>query len=151
MEWLATNHDFNSFIILKPHILDSILKESKFSSQVCFAHAECEYQDFRSVNFLPPTLSLRCSSMHDYEVSYCKWQKLSERKKVSWFTGFHPNIGITFAVYASSVLKVLPLLKAFIGKTFMIHRKSTKTAKLFSHVAFVIYSMSQRYIIALNI
>ena len=40
------------------------------------------------------------------------------------------------------VLKVLPLIKAFIAETFAIHRKSMKTAKLFSRVAFVAYSMS---------
>ena len=54
-----------------------------------------------------------------------KQQKLSERK-VSWFTRFHPNVGKTFVAFALSVLKVLPLLKAFVGKTFAFHRKSTK-------------------------
>ena len=42
-------------------------------------------------------------------------------------------------VVALSVLKVLLLLKAFIGKTFVIHRNSTKTAKFFSCVALVAY------------
>ena len=37
-------------------------------------------------------------------------------------------------VFALSVLKVLPLLKAFTGNTFAIHRKFPKTVKLFSHV-----------------
>ena len=69
---------------------------------------------------------------------YRKLQKLSERK-VSQFTGFHPNVGKTFAVFAPSVLKVLPLLQAFVGKTFTIHQKLAKTVKLFSHVVFVIY------------
>ena len=41
-------------------------------------------------------------------------------------------------IFASSVLKVLLLLKAFVGKTFVIHRKSKKTAKLFPPVAFVV-------------
>ena len=47
----------------------------------------------------------------------------------------------TYAVFALSVLKVLPLLKAFVGKTFAIHRKSTKNAKLFSSVALVVYGI----------
>ena len=33
------------------------------------------------------------------------------------------------------------LLEAFVEKTFAIHRKSMKTTKLFSRVAFVIYGM----------
>ena len=36
---------------------------------------------------------------------------------------------------------ILPLLKAFVGITIAIHRKSTQTAKLFSHLAFVAYSI----------
>ena len=55
-------------------------------------------------------------------MQYFKRQKLSERK-FSWFTRFHPNVGKTFAVFASSVLKVLLLLKAFVGKTFVICEK----------------------------
>ena len=42
-------------------------------------------------------------------------------------------------VLASSVLKVLLLLKAFVGKTFVIH---AKIAKLFFCVAFVVCSIS---------
>ena len=42
-------------------------------------------------------------------------------------------------VFASSVLKVLPLLKALIAKSFAIHQKFAKTAKFFSCVAFVVY------------
>ena len=38
-------------------------------------------------------------------MKYRKRQKLSERK-VLRFTGFHPNVGKAFAVFASSVLKV---------------------------------------------
>ena len=51
---------------------------------------------------------------------YHKRQKLNKRRlrKVSLFTGFHPNVGKTFVDFASSALKVLPLLKAFVGKTF---------------------------------
>ena len=37
-----------------------------------------------------------------------------KREKVAWFTGFHPNAGKIFVAFASFVLKVLPLLKAFI-------------------------------------
>ena len=36
----------------------------------------------------------------------------------------HPTVRKTFAVIASSVLKVLLLLKAFVGKTFIIHCKT---------------------------
>ena len=46
---------------------------------------------------------------------------------------------VNFHGCALSVLKVLPLLKAFIGKTFELHRKSAKTTKLFSRVASVAY------------
>ena len=42
----------------------------------------------------------------------------------------------SFHGFVSSVLKVLPLLKAFVEKTFAIHRKATK---LFSREAFVGY------------
>ena len=35
---------------------------------------------------------------------YRKRQKLSERK-VSWFTGFHPNVGKTFVAFISTVWK----------------------------------------------
>ena len=41
----------------------------------------------------------------------------------------------------ASVLKVLPLLTAFVGKTFAAHQNSVKTAKLFSRVAFVVYGI----------
>ena len=47
-----------------------------------------------------------------------------------------------FYGFTSSVLKVLPLLKAFVEKTFVIHQKSAKTVKLFSHVASVIYGIT---------
>ena len=50
-------------------------------------------------------------------MKYHKRQKLSERK-VLWFTGFHSNVGKTFAGIALSVLKVLQ--KAIAQK---IHRK----------------------------
>jgi len=53
-------------------------------------------------------------------------------RKVSRFTVFHPNVGKTFMAFASSVLKALPLLKAFVGKTFVIHWKFVKTTKPFS-------------------
>ena len=61
-------------------------------------------------------------------------KKLSERK-ISQFTGFYPNVGkskLNFCDFPSSELKVLSLLKAFIGKTFMIHQKFVKTTKLLS-------------------
>ena len=78
-----------------------------------------------------------------YDIIYHKQQKLSKRKVLRhnlWFTGFHPNIGktLTFAVFASFVSKVLPLLKVFVGKTFAIHRTPVK---YFSCVAFVVHSM----------
>ena len=43
---------------------------------------------------------------HTYIVVHCKRQKLSERK-VSQFTGIHPNVGKTFVVFALSAWKVL--------------------------------------------
>ena len=69
---------------------------------------------------------------------YRKRQKLSERK-VSRLTGFLPNVGKTCAAFASFILKVPLLLKAFVGKPFAIHRKSAKTTKVFFSVALVIY------------
>ena len=51
---------------------------------------------------------------------YRKRQKLRERKVLLFTGGFHPNVGKTFAFFASSVLKVLPMLKAFVGKTFTV-------------------------------
>ena len=43
----------------------------------------------------------------DYQIP--EYDRLSERK-VSRFTGFHSNVGKTFAVFASSVSKVLPAI-----------------------------------------
>ena len=37
---------------------------------------------------------------------------------------------------------MLPLLKAIVGKTFVVNWKSAKTAKILSRVAFVVYSIS---------
>ena len=71
--------------------------------------------------------------------TYYECQKLSKRK-VSQLPGFHPNIQKTLVIFASSVLEILPLLKAFAGKTFAIHQKSAKITKIFSGVAFVVYS-----------
>ena len=52
----------------------------------------------------------------------------SQKVKVSWFTEFHGNQAFTYL--ASSVLKVerwrKPLLRRFIGKTFVFHQKSIK-------------------------
>ena len=47
----------------------------------------------------------------------------------------------TFTIFATSALKVLPLLKVFIEKTFI--KNPQKTTKLFSHVAFFGYGISQ--------
>ena len=66
---------------------------------------------------------------------YHEQQKLPDRK-VLQFTALHPNIGKTFAASALSVLKVLKKAiakKIFVGKTYVIHRKSAKTTKIFSH------------------
>ena len=46
-----------------------------------------------------------------------------------------------FRGFTSSVLKVLPLFKVFVGKTFAIHQKSVKTAKLFYRVALIVYGI----------
>ena len=62
---------------------------------------------------------------------YYKQQKLCMRK-VSRSTEFHSNVGIAFMIF---VLKVLSLLKALAGKTFAIHQKFVKIAKLFSRLA----------------
>ena len=66
---------------------------------------------------------LLCSYMH-----ICKHTVNNKScvRKVSWFTGFDPNVRRwyknAFMVFAASVLKVLkklnPLLKIFIRKTF---------------------------------
>ena len=47
--------------------------------------------------------------------------KAKQEKKVSWLTGFHPNVEKAFTIFASSVLKMLLLLKVFVEKTFAIH------------------------------
>ena len=70
--------------------------------------------------------------------TYRKRQKLS-KIKVSRFIGFHPNVLREDSCGLSNCSSVLPLLKALVGKTFAIHRKSIKTVKLFSRVAFVAY------------
>ena len=44
-----------------------------------------------------------------------------------------------FVVFASSILKVLPLLKTFIGKTFTIHQKPAKPMKFLSCIGFITY------------
>ena len=51
---------------------------------------------------------------------YRERQKLNERK-VSRCTESHLNAEKSFAVFASFVLKMLPLLKAHIRKTFTIY------------------------------
>ena len=63
------------------------------------------------------------------KIMYRKRQKLSERKSLR-FTEFYPNLGKTFVIFALSVLKVLPLLKGSVRKTFAIHKKSSKPVKL---------------------
>ena len=45
-------------------------------------------------------------------------------------------------VFSLSVWKGLPLVKVIVEKTFAIHRKSAKTMKFFSYVAFVVYNIS---------
>ena len=70
-------------------------------------------------------------------IYYLKRQKLNERK-VLQFTGFHPNVGKTFAGLASSVLKVLK--KAIAIKVHhenfrvlsKIHESRMKATKLLS-------------------
>ena len=54
------------------------------------------------------------------------WMVLITDESPNFLTGFHPNVGKTFPVFALSVLKVLILPEAFIGKTFVIIRKSGK-------------------------
>ena len=61
------------------------------------------------------------------------------REKLCSFTGFHANVGETYAAF---VLKMLPLFKAFVGKTFAFHQNSAETVKLFSHIAFVVNGIS---------
>ena len=52
----------------------------------------------------------------------------------------YPHVGKTCAAFAAFVLKVLK--KRFISKTITIHQKSAKTAKFFSHLAYVIYGIA---------
>ena len=72
-------------------------------------------------------LALKCLIMR-----YRKRHKFSKRK-VLVLLDFREK----FHGFDSFVLKVLPLLKVFVGETFTVHQKSVKTAKLFSCVAFV--------------
>ena len=55
-------------------------------------------------------------------------QKLSERK-VLQSTGFYSSLEKTFMVIASTVLKVLPSLKALIGKTIALVKNPRKLEK----------------------
>ena len=77
----------------------------------------------------------------------------ARREKSLWLTEFHPNVWKTFASFASfaliCALKVLPLLKTFIGKT-SICEKSEKTMKYFSRVTFVGYGMHAKYMMELH-
>ena len=73
-----------------------------------------------------------------HEIRYHKRQKLSERK-VLRFTGFHSNVEKTFAIFASSVVKVLPLLKAFEGENFCSSSKICQNSCL----AFIVYGKLQ--------
>ena len=57
-------------------------------------------------------------NMHVYRYTYRKQQKLSKRT-VSWFTGFHPNVGL--------------------GKLSRLIENLQKAAKIFSRVAFAVY------------
>ena len=58
-------------------------------------------------------------------------------------TRFHQNVRKTFGAFALPALKLSAVIAQSIlrEKTFAIHRKSEKTMKLFSRVAFVIYGM----------
>jgi len=55
--------------------------------------------------------------------------------KVLQFTGFHPNVGETFMIFASWSAAIN---QGICGNTFVIHRKSAKTVK-FILCSFVIY------------
>ena len=70
---------------------------------------------------------------------YRKQQKLSGGK-VSQFNGFYHNVGKTYIVrqvYISTQNGTYKL----VGKTFVVHQKSAKTAKAFSRLTFVVYSI----------
>ena len=72
---------------------------------------------------------------------YCKRQELSERK-VLRFTGFYLNVGKIYVIaFIILLIKVPLLLKVLVMKTFTIHQKFAKTARLFSFVAFVAHSI----------
>ena len=79
---------------------------------------ECTVNGYR--NFDCSTAHEGIDGQEGVNVAYCKRQKLRKRK-VLWITGFHLNVGKTFAVFASSVLEMLSLFKAFVGKTFTTH------------------------------
>ena len=69
-------------------------------------------------------------------------QKLHERK-ASRFTGCYPNVGKTFCSFGFICVKSDAIAQSICRKTFKIHRKSVKTAKLFSHVTFIINCISK--------
>ena len=54
--------------------------------------------------------------MHSSTVTSTVNDKSFSERKVSRLVGFHSVIGKTFVVFASSVLKVMLLLKVFEGK-----------------------------------
>ena len=91
------------------------------------------------VSVCDAAIALHPSLLH---CTYCKRQKLSEIK-VSWFTGFHSNVGKTFAVFASSVWIVLKKAIAQLkhsSENFCYSSKIHKIAKL-SCVTFAVYSI----------
>ena len=83
-----------------------------------------------------------------YEV-YHKWWKLS-RKRILKFIKFYHSVGKTSAVLLVTRTNnnlwysyILALKMAFSReKKFVVYRKSTKTAKVFSHVTFIVYGTS---------
>ena len=63
-------------------------------------------------------------------------------RKVLWFTGFHSNVGKTFASLVSSKFKVLK--KAISQKVHQENfRVLVKIVKLFSHLTYVVYGILQ--------
>ena len=69
---------------------------------------------------------------------YRKQRKLSGRK-VSQFVVFYHNVEKTFVAFEYIPTLKMALIK-LVGKPFAVHQKSVKTANVFSHLNFVVYS-----------
>ena len=98
------------------------------------------------------TIFVFCASSISLYYLYHKQQKLSERK-VSRFTGFHPNLGKTCTVFALSLWKVLKshcLTEHLSGKLLHFVKNLQKLKALLFCLWYKIRSYNNTYIVKLS-